>query len=251
MRIAICQTDPKLMELLVMRTTALAPDATVTRLACVGALMSFLEDGALSADVLITDVEADGCDCITLLKDSLPPGCALQIVFASRLVQRVWDAYAVRHTAFVPPHFTSERLGAALALCRANIAALPRPCLTMSNQGLVTRIPLDEILYLESDLHRLYVHTVHGKRTFFAKIDAALPFLDYRFYQCHKSYVVNMARVRQLEKPAEGARWVVFTLENGESIPVSTRRQRLAREAFGSYTAQHAPTRSTFPQKER
>lgn len=49
--------------------------------------------------------------------------------------------------------------------------------------------------------------------------------LDGRFFQCHKSFLVNMDRVTAFETE-------YFQLSTGEQVPVSTRRRAEARLRF-------------------
>lgn len=239
MRIAVCVDDPAARELLLARLAA-DGEGTVTQLVGEGALLSLLEDDAHRTDVLITDVQIGACDCIELLRSFEGALGDMQVVFASAQTDRVWDAYAVPHTAFLPPPFSWEHVSLALARCRANMLRRPRPSLILGSKGVITRIRLEDILYVESELHVLHIHTVHGCSDCNWTIETVKPSLDYRFFQCHKSFMVNMAHVAQCEPIPGTGKWRTFRMDNGDRVPISVRRQRQAREAFLSYVEQHA-----------
>lgn len=84
----------------------------------------------------------------------------------------------------------------------------------------ITVIPYSRILYLQSDLKHVTVYTDTGTpETFFAKLSEMVPRLDGRFFQIHKSYIVNMQRVERLDRKLHMVR-----LSSGETLPISDAR---------------------------
>lgn len=67
--------------------------------------------------------------------------------------------------------------------------------------------------------------TDHGTCESYARLSELEGQLNDRFFQCHKSFVVNMDRVTAFASTC-------FTLSTGERIPVSTRRRAEARLRF-------------------
>ena len=78
-------------------------------------------------------------------------------------------------------------------------------------------IPLAHILYLQSDLKYVEVHTASGEGLrLFSRLSPLEPRLDGRFVRIHKSYIVNSRYVESVHKAGHLVR-----LSGGEALPVS------------------------------
>lgn len=72
-------------------------------------------------------------------------------------------------------------------------------CLTLTTKGKVYRIPYQTILHVESCRHQLCVKTWEGEIWSYGKLDDLLERLPPYFLHCHKSYLINLNYVQQLE----------------------------------------------------
>ena len=72
-------------------------------------------------------------------------------------------------------------------------------CLTLVTKGKIYRIPYQKILYVESMGHQLCVKTWEEEIRSYGKLDDLLDRLPPYFLLCHKSYLINLNYVRQLE----------------------------------------------------
>ena len=84
------------------------------------------------------------------------------------------------------------------------------------------------LLYMESRGRVVRLCTDEEILESYDKLDTLTGQMDERFLQCHKSYVVNMDRVRQFQ----GDR---FLMENGVEIPISQSRRKDVRQRFLAY----------------
>ena len=81
-------------------------------------------------------------------------------------------------------------------------------------EGLV-RIRQNEIVYLESDGHRITIHTTGGDYHIYRRLGEFEDDLsESGFLRIHKSFLVNISFVRQIRRYS-------MTLENGIVLPVS------------------------------
>ncbi len=81
-------------------------------------------------------------------------------------------------------------------------------------EGLV-RIRWDEIIYLESERHRITIHTMSGDYHIYRRLrDFEDSLCKSGFLRIHKSFLVNMIFVRQIRRYS-------ITLDNGIVLPVS------------------------------
>ena len=100
---------------------------------------------------------------------------------------------------------------------------------SFSVDGEVLRIPLQEILYFESQKYKLYVHTtrgVHQTRISLKEISAQLSGAD--FFRIHASYLVNMDYIAKFCKGS-------VELRNGQTLRVSRLKKHAFDEAFSKY----------------
>jgi len=124
------------------------------------------------------------------------------------------------------------------ALLQANLQkvadAIPyqeQPALVLRQQGSPVSIPLREIFFIESRGHIVVVHTAGETVTAYERLEAFLQMLPVGFYQCHKSYIVNMSQIRRFQSSD-------ILLKNKEQIPVSRARYAETKEAYFSYMGQ-------------
>ncbi len=89
--------------------------------------------------------------------------------------------------------------------------------------GRVQEISYDDILFFEvsSNSHKLVLHGKNQLMEFSGKLKEVKEELDDRFYQCHRSYIVNKDNIAEI-KEAER----VIVMAGGEICPMSVRLGR-------------------------
>lgn len=95
----------------------------------------------------------------------------------------------------------------------------------------VVRVPLDDILYVESSNAKCVLHCRGDTDyTVYKRLDEIEKELDEpRFLRCHQSYLVNMDHVREVGKS--------FTLDSGQMVLIRQRSLKPIREAYFAYAA--------------
>lgn len=93
------------------------------------------------------------------------------------------------------------------------------PYFNIRNKGTLMRIHYNDILYLESCRRIVTIHTDTKKIEFYAQLsDVLFKLPKYQFIRCHQSYIVNLKRIKELNKTDR-----VLVTENGEKIKISER----------------------------
>ena len=100
-----------------------------------------------------------------------------------------------------------------------------REGLVIQNRNSVYFVPFTAIRYLESNGRQIRCVADGGVYERYGRLHEIAERLDGRFFQCHKSFIVNLDYVIAFE-PSR------FRLRTGEEIPVSARRRAEARERF-------------------
>lgn len=94
------------------------------------------------------------------------------------------------------------------------------------------RIPFDRIQFVEQRGKNLIIHEENGQElTIRGKLDevqAAFP--EKYFYQCHKSYLVNLSNIRRIDKEL-----LTFVMENGEHAHINRKGFYAAKRAYEQY----------------
>jgi DNA-binding LytR/AlgR family response regulator len=104
----------------------------------------------------------------------------------------------------------------------------PEGKLLIRHKGTVYAILFDEIVCVESQLHKVYITTPNSMYECTEKLDQVKERLDERFLRCHKSYVVNMNHVQELSSSE-------IILTNGKEVPVSKKRYAQVKEKYFSF----------------
>lgn len=69
-------------------------------------------------------------------------------------------------------------------------------CLNITNRGNVTKIPIDTILFIESNYRKIIVHTKNQEYEYYEKLDVLEEMLKQDgFIRCHQSYIVATDKI--------------------------------------------------------
>ena len=86
--------------------------------------------------------------------------------------------------------------------------------LAMNIQGRVVSVHMKDIIYIESDAHKVNVHTEQEVYTIYEKLSEVKKRLSKDFSQCHKSFLVNMNCISVIDSKG-------LVLKNEIELPVS------------------------------
>ena len=92
----------------------------------------------------------------------------------------------------------------------------------------VNVVPVDCITYLENQKRKVIVHTREGAFEEYGRLTEISKELDDRFYQCHRSYVINFEHVSAM---AEGR----IAFDDGSSIYLGRNTFARTRRKFEEY----------------
>lgn len=128
----------------------------------------------------------------------------------------------------------TERFSKALRWC-CNEQIKAHPYFSVKNKDVQMKIGYDTISYFESRQRIVVLHTTKQVIEFYAKLTdvcALLPASD--FIRCHQSYVVNMSRIRELDKVNR-----CFTMMSGVTIDISKSYYPRVVAQYERYLSEH------------
>ena len=89
-------------------------------------------------------------------------------------------------------------------------------------------VPISSILYLESNAHRSMIYTDTESHSLYERLSVLKERLPSCFLACHKSYIVNMNKIKRIEKN-------VIILENLVEIPISKSQYANVKQTYFRY----------------
>lgn len=102
--------------------------------------------------------------------------------------------------------------------------------LLIKQKSSVVAVPLEKIIYLESELHKANIILQDTTYQCNEKLSKLKGRLNAQFLECHKSYLVNMEYIREF-------RGGEILLNTDETIPVSKAKAGEAKKRFFEYMA--------------
>jgi len=206
---------------------------------------SFLATHAV--DLLFLDIQMPGGDGFTLLEGASEHRPA--IVFVTAFEEHAVRAFEVEATDYLVKPFARERVAAAVARVRRQLAGDGRAELDEAERrerairmqsgesyrsrilirsiGKVSFVPVSQIHWIEAEGNYVRLHTSEGRHLARETLSRLARELDpSKFVRVHRSSIVALARVRELERSPSGDHTLV--LDSGARLTLS----RSHRDAF-------------------
>ena len=227
-RFAVCDTDVDFAGRLAATLHRLYDPCKVEYMYGPDALEVSLRAAPGSYEVLLTEIELRERSSIDIIGRCVKESSPLQVIYLTSRMEHCTEVYETRHVGFLLKPVAVEALHRTVD--RA-ILSLER----QRSQGIVVRwgsavyvVEAASLLYVESEGRLARLFTDQEILETYEKMSNLLLQMDGRFLQCHKSYLVNMDRVRQFMGDH-------FLMENGAVVPISQSRRKAVRQDFLSY----------------
>lgn len=165
-------------------------------------------------DVLFLDILMPGLDGISLARELREWDEEMLIVFITSQLEYMQTGYEVRAFRYLLKDQIETGLPKIWKDIEKELLERQDAYFTYEFERKTYRIPLRDILYLESDLRRIVVHTIASDTaSLYGKLDdlaVAYP----SFVRVHKSYLVNRRHIRAISVGT-------VALSSGDLLPVS------------------------------
>lgn len=182
-------------------------------------------------DMVFLDYQMPGLDGLEVARELRSRNCTCSIVFVTAYPQFILDSFEVQPYRFFVKPLEEDQVVRLLNTFIAHQKLLAP--LIVINDGEQYVIPAREILYLEGDdkycIIRTRKHTYHSSKTL-AQAHALLP--QHCFYRSHKSYVINLYSVRNIEKGR-------VLLTNGEYALVGRSKAAEIRRVYQQFVKEY------------
>lgn len=222
MRIAICEDDKQICEQLYGLLTMQKNSTHQIKMYHSGDSFWFDYQGYQQPfDLIIMDIEMPGeLNGISVAKKIRAKGDNVPIVILTAFIKYALDGYEVRPFHYLVKPIQKQKMFEIIEEIENRLNTYWNDCLNLSVQGGFLRIPFDDIVYLESRAHNVFIHTRQDKYKLYRKLDDVLDLCDERFLYAHKSYAVNADMIREIS-----GRYTTIFLEDGNKIPISQQKK--------------------------
>ena len=228
--IAICDDEKNICDYIEKRTMeclARADEEASMQVFYDGAeLFSACRENPSAFDIIFLDIKMktiNGVECAKLLRET---GVQSLIVFITSSAEYVFSGYEVKAFRYILKTDLVNAFERVFGECLTELHKSTTDFFTVKTSSEVRNVPLNDILYFESNRRVLIIHTQKGEITFYGKLDDIQKELDKKdFIRTHQSFLVNALKIKSVKKDSA-------ELLNGVVLPVSKSRAAVVKEAY-------------------
>lgn len=196
-RIAVCDDEPDVTELISGMVREYLPDCEIKEF---DSGEELLADGE-KFDILFLDIQMDGINGIQAAAKVREKDEDAIIIFITGVKEYVFDAFDVTafHYLLKPIKKTKMQEVLDRAVKQIDRRTGEKRQLFIQKRGKSMTVDVDDILFLENDMHKVVVHTTGEVFTFYGVMSELEEKVGPGFYRCHRGYLVNMAYISEYD----------------------------------------------------
>lgn len=179
-------------------------------------------------DIIFLDIEMDGMNGMDTAYFIREKNCEMDIVFITVTADYVFEGYNVSAVRYI----MKKDIDKSLPECLANIVKKRKFSghrMELPFVGGKRTVLLDDILYIESRLHKLQFTRKGGILYMYGQInEIECKMKDFNFVRCHQSFLVNLGHIEQINN-------YLICLSDGSEIPVSRPRYPEVKQRYIQY----------------
>lgn len=160
-------------------------------------LFEYEEDKAY--DILLLDVEMKNINGIELAKRIRKDNNRAEIIFITSHFEFVGEGYEVDALHYLIKPISAEKLTQVLTKAAEKISVEP-PSVVISCEGETVKLYESDILYVESFLHYIVIHTKDNEYKIKENISVFENKVSDVFYRIHRSYLVSLKYITRISR---------------------------------------------------
>ena len=206
LHIMICDDEPAELELLRDYVEEWAAGCGGADIRCFQSAARFLFDWEekKDADLLLLDIEMPGMNGMELARHLRRQGDPVQILFVTGLAGYAPEGYDVDAVSYLIKPVKKEQLSACLDKAVRRLGR-QEPVLLVECAGELCKVPVSQILYLESMKHDTLLYVAGEEKPLRSKnglsvLEKELVSLSTVFFKIHRSYLVHLEQIEKLTR---------------------------------------------------
>ena len=230
MRIAICDDETHILDLLYEKTRAvLAQDnktADISLFSDPQKLLACYKKDDAPFDLLFLDIRMKGLDGLQLAEKIREKDKNAILVFITASAEYVFRGYEVKAFRYLMKNELDYGFSKVLRDCMAEWENSESDRFTFQFGAETISLDLQDIYYFESKKRIVTIYQSQGSYRTYAKLDdIENTLIDKDFIRCHQSFLVNAKKIAKLSAQE-------IHLKNGVVIPVSKKYKQSVGEAY-------------------
>lgn len=189
-----------------------------------------LEEYIYVFDLIILDIYMDGTNGMEIARKIRQKGIKTPIVFLTASPDFALESYDVNAFGYILKPIGVDKL---ISVLERLLVYYDRPRVSIQCDRKRRYLFLDEIVYVESQNHNIYVHLSGGEvLTSGEKLSSLENMMDDRFLRCHQSFLVNMSYIADVAED--------FILKDGTRIPIRIRQHKAIADEYYRFFVKYA-----------
>lgn len=215
--VAVCEPNGELRDELARMIAKKKPEARLGAFSSGDELLRSEEDFA----IYFLDIQgADGLEVARELRARERGVAGSVIVFVTGYRDYMEEAFDVHAFQYLVKPVDGKKFAEVLCAAWAEAEATRRRegrHILLKLDGIMRKVALRDILYLESRNKKVAIHTTEGAHEIRRSMETMEAALDDGFYRCHRCYLVNLAQIADYGPRA-------IRLENGEQLLLAEKK---------------------------
>ena len=234
MRIAVCDDDRRIREILLREISDYVPGAEVI---CYKNGEDLLH-AELIPDILFLDIKMPGINGIKLAEKLRGNGMDIVIIFISGEDKYVWQAFDVDALQYLRKPISKTDLTNTLERAIQKVQSgrgennENNPSMMIRYKGISEKVFLSDIIYAEASGRKVVLHRMKDQVEYYGKISDLEMMLGGDFFRVHRAFLINLKYV--VRYGADG-----ITLKKG-NVSISKANYPLFVKRFLQYSAEKA-----------
>ncbi len=201
-KIAICDDEQNQIEYIASLVSSWSADAghncELSTFASAEAFLFAYEDDK-AYDILLLDVEMKGISGIELAKRIRKDNNRAEIVFITSHFEFAGEGYEVDALHYLIKPVSADKLCKVLTKAVERLSVDP-PSVVITCEGETVKLYEEDILYVESFLHYIVIHTKAKEYKIKESISAFEEKLSDDFYRIHRSYIASLRHITKISR---------------------------------------------------
>ncbi|MEG2640553.1 MAG: LytTR family DNA-binding domain-containing protein [Bacilli bacterium] len=189
----------------------------------------FLEEYQGNFDIIFMDIDLPGQNGLETSKILRERDAKVVLIFLTNLAKYAIKGYSVNAFDFIAKPITYFSFSTMLKRALTKCSFEKGTDVTINNQGVIVKVDVDSILYIEVYNHRLIFHTDSGDFSEWKSLSSIEnEYVSYGFAKGSASFLINLRRVKCIFGNQ-------VSLDNGTPVYLSRSQKKLFAQKFSEF----------------